>query len=83
MTRMAYMEVFSKRVSPSALQKREEFWRELVNEVKLLEQKACQYGIHLESLLKVINQKTPKSKTWREGEKQHLGQLLPYQWLFG
>uniref|UniRef100_A0A8U7ML44 Spectrin repeat containing nuclear envelope protein 2 n=1 Tax=Corvus moneduloides TaxID=1196302 RepID=A0A8U7ML44_CORMO len=52
MTRMAYMEVFSKRVSPAVLQKREEFWRELVNEVKLLEQKACQYGIHLESLLK-------------------------------
>uniref|UniRef100_A0A8U8BMT5 Uncharacterized protein n=1 Tax=Geospiza parvula TaxID=87175 RepID=A0A8U8BMT5_GEOPR len=52
MTRMAYMETFSKRVSPSVLQKREEFWRELVNEVKLLEQKACQYGIHLESLLK-------------------------------
>ncbi|XP_015486173.1 nesprin-2 isoform X3 [Parus major] len=52
MTRMAYMEVFSKRVSPSVLQKREEFWRELVNEVKLLEKKACQYGIHLESLLK-------------------------------
>ncbi|XP_005047765.1 PREDICTED: nesprin-2 [Ficedula albicollis] len=52
MTRMAYMEVFSTRVSPSVLQKREEFWRELVNEVKLLEQKACQYGIHLESLLK-------------------------------
>ncbi|OWK58801.1 Nesprin-2 [Lonchura striata] len=52
MTRMAYMEAFSKRVSPSVLQKREEFWRELVNEVKLLEQKACQYGIHLESLLK-------------------------------
>ncbi|KAL2304033.1 hypothetical protein Nmel_009323 [Mimus melanotis] len=52
MIRMAYMEVFSKRVSPSVLQKREEFWRQLVNEVKLLEQKACQYGIHLESLLK-------------------------------
>ncbi|XP_063015844.1 nesprin-2 isoform X4 [Melospiza melodia melodia] len=52
MTRMAYMEAFSKRVSPSVLQKREEFWKELVNEVKLLEQKACQYGIHLESLLK-------------------------------
>ncbi|RMB98642.1 hypothetical protein DUI87_24859 [Hirundo rustica rustica] len=52
MTRVAYMEAFSKRVSPSVLQKREEFWRELLNEVKLLEQKACQYGIHLESLLK-------------------------------
>ncbi|XP_066045092.1 nesprin-2 isoform X1 [Chamaea fasciata] len=51
-TRMAYMEAFSKRVSPSVLQKREEFWRELVNEVKLLEKKACQYGIQLESLLK-------------------------------
>lgn len=79
MTRMAYMEEFAKRVSPSVLQKREEFWRELVNEVKLLGQKACQYGIHLESLLKVINQKTPKSKTWREGEKLHLRQLLSYQ----
>ncbi|XP_017663044.1 PREDICTED: nesprin-2 isoform X1 [Lepidothrix coronata] len=52
MTRMAYMQAFSKRVSPSVLQKREEFWKELVNEVRLLEQKACQYGIHLESLLK-------------------------------
>ncbi|KAM9290997.1 nesprin-2 [Morus bassanus] len=52
MTHMAFMQVFSKKVTPSILQKREEFWRELVNEVKLLEQKACQYGIHLESLLK-------------------------------
>ncbi|XP_010138785.1 PREDICTED: nesprin-2-like, partial [Buceros rhinoceros silvestris] len=52
MTHMAFMQTFSKRVAPSILQKREEFWRELVNEVKLLEQKACQYGIHLESLLK-------------------------------
>ncbi|XP_027529961.1 nesprin-2 [Neopelma chrysocephalum] len=52
MTRMAYMQAFSKRVSPSVLQKREEFWKELVNEVRLLEQKACQYGIHLQSLLK-------------------------------
>ncbi|XP_063189611.1 nesprin-2 isoform X1 [Chroicocephalus ridibundus] len=52
MTRMAFMQAFSKKVTPSILQKREEFWRVLVNEVKLLEQKACQYGIHLESLLK-------------------------------
>ncbi|KAM9652315.1 nesprin-2 isoform 3-T5 [Morphnus guianensis] len=52
MTHMAFMQAFSKKVTPSILQKREEFWRELVNEVKLLEQKACQYGIHLESLLK-------------------------------
>ncbi|KAM6069250.1 nesprin-2 [Theristicus caerulescens] len=52
MTHMAFMQAFSKRVTPAVLQKREEFWRELVNEVKLLEQKACQCGIHLESLLK-------------------------------
>ncbi|KAM6073754.1 nesprin-2 [Chlamydotis macqueenii] len=52
MTRMAFMQTFSKKVTPSILQKREEFWRELVNEVKLLEQKACQCGIHLETLLK-------------------------------
>ncbi|XP_075568151.1 nesprin-2 [Pelecanus crispus] len=52
MTHMAFMQAFSQKVTPSILQKREEFWRELVNEVKLLEQKACQYGIHLDSLLK-------------------------------
>ncbi|XP_059675230.1 nesprin-2 [Gavia stellata] len=52
MTHMAVMHTFSKKVTPSILQKREEFWRELVNEVKLLEQKACQYGIHLQTLLK-------------------------------
>ncbi|XP_064368021.1 nesprin-2 isoform X2 [Dromaius novaehollandiae] len=51
MTHMAFMQMFSKKVAPPILQKREEFWRELVNEVGLLEQKACQYGIHLESLL--------------------------------
>lgn len=59
MTRMTFMQAFSKKVTPSILQKREEFWRELVNEVKLLEQKACQYGIHLESLLKVMSQNKP------------------------
>ncbi|XP_010191152.1 PREDICTED: nesprin-2-like, partial [Mesitornis unicolor] len=52
MTHMTFMQAFSKKVTPSILQKREKFWRELVNEVKLLEHKACQYGIHLESLLK-------------------------------
>ncbi|XP_014807094.1 PREDICTED: nesprin-2 isoform X2 [Calidris pugnax] len=52
MNRMAFMQVFSEKVTPCILQKREEFWRELVNEVKLLEQKARQYGIHLETLLK-------------------------------
>ncbi|NXI70462.1 SYNE2 protein, partial [Anseranas semipalmata] len=52
MTHMAFMQAFSKKVTPSILQKREKFWRELVDEVTLLEQKASQYGIHLESLLK-------------------------------
>uniref|UniRef100_A0A8C4XU42 Spectrin repeat containing nuclear envelope protein 2 n=1 Tax=Falco tinnunculus TaxID=100819 RepID=A0A8C4XU42_FALTI len=52
MIRLAFMQAFSKKVTPSILQKREEFWQELVNDVKLLEQKAIQYGIHLESLLK-------------------------------
>uniref|UniRef100_A0A8C2T2D1 Spectrin repeat containing nuclear envelope protein 2 n=1 Tax=Coturnix japonica TaxID=93934 RepID=A0A8C2T2D1_COTJA len=52
MTHMAFMQAFSKKVTPSVQQKREKFWRGLVNEVKLLEQKASQYGIHLESLLK-------------------------------
>lgn len=68
MTHMAFMQTFSKRVTPSILQKREEFWRELVNEVKLLEQKACQYGIHLESLLKVMTQTQSKS-WWEKGEQ--------------
>ncbi|XP_064317024.1 nesprin-2 [Phalacrocorax carbo] len=62
MTHMAFMQAFSKKVTPSILQKREEFWRELVNEVKLLEQKACQYGIHLESL----------SKEWMEFDDECL-----------
>ncbi|XP_009979284.1 PREDICTED: nesprin-2-like, partial [Tauraco erythrolophus] len=51
-THMAFMQAFSKRVTPFILQKREEFWRELVDEVKLLKQKAFQHVIHLESLLK-------------------------------
>ncbi len=52
MTHMAFMQAFSKKVTPSVLQKREKFWSGLVNDVRLLEQKASQYGIHLESLLK-------------------------------
>uniref|UniRef100_G1NLB5 Spectrin repeat containing nuclear envelope protein 2 n=1 Tax=Meleagris gallopavo TaxID=9103 RepID=G1NLB5_MELGA len=52
MTHMAFMQAFSKKVNPSVLQKRENFWTGLVNEVKLLEQKASQYGIRLENLLK-------------------------------
>ncbi|KAM8807307.1 nesprin-2 [Eudromia elegans] len=51
MTHMTFMQMFSKKVAPSILQKREKLWRDLVNEVRLLEQKACQYGIHLEGLL--------------------------------
>ncbi|NWX82754.1 SYNE2 protein, partial [Nothoprocta pentlandii] len=51
MTHMTFMQMFSKKVAPSILQKREKFWRDLVNEVRLLEQKACQYGILLEGLL--------------------------------
>ncbi|KAM6445512.1 nesprin-2 isoform 2-T3 [Rhynochetos jubatus] len=52
MTRMAFMQVFFKKVTPSIQQKKENFWGELVNEVSQLEQKACQSGTHLESLLK-------------------------------
>ncbi|XP_057272197.1 nesprin-2 isoform X1 [Pezoporus wallicus] len=61
-THMAFIQAFSKKVSPSILQNKEEFWRETVNEVTLLEQKACQYGIHLESLL----------KEWMEFEDEYL-----------
>ncbi|XP_075282973.1 nesprin-2 isoform X3 [Opisthocomus hoazin] len=52
MAHMAVMQTLSKKVTPSMPQKKEDIWRELVNEVKLLEQKACRYGIHLETLLK-------------------------------
>lgn len=67
MTHMAFMQAFSKKVTPSVLQKREKFWSGLVNDVRLLEQKASQYGIHLESLLKVMSQKKPTGTSWREG----------------
>lgn len=67
MTHMAFMQAFSKKVTPSVQQKREKFWRGLVNEVKLLEQKASQYGIHLESLLKVMSQKKPMVKAKGKG----------------
>lgn len=69
---MAFMQAFSKKVSPSILQKKEEFWKELVNEVKLLEQKACQYGIHLESLLKVMGLKKPQIKADGKEEKSYV-----------
>lgn len=68
MTHMAFMQAFSKKVNPSVLQKRENFWTGLVNEVKLLEQKASQYGIRLENLLKVMNQKKPTLKAEGRGK---------------
>lgn len=68
MTHMAFMQAFSKKVNPSVLQKREKFWRGLVNEVRLLEQKASQYGIHLEKLLKVMSQEKPTVKA--EGRRK-------------
>lgn len=67
MTHMAFMQAFSKKVTPSVLQKREKFWSGLVNDVRLLEQKASQYGIHLESLLKVMSQKKPTVQAERKG----------------
>ncbi|KAM6273721.1 nesprin-2-like [Porphyrio hochstetteri] len=50
-THMTFIQTFSEKVAPSILQKQEEFWRQLMNEVKLLEQKACEYAVHLQSLL--------------------------------
>uniref|UniRef100_A0A8C3ID28 Spectrin repeat containing nuclear envelope protein 2 n=1 Tax=Chrysemys picta bellii TaxID=8478 RepID=A0A8C3ID28_CHRPI len=43
---------YSKKVAPATLQKKEKFWTELVENVRSLEQKASQYGIRIESLLK-------------------------------
>lgn len=72
---MAFIQAFSKKVSPSILQNKEEFWREMVNEVALLEQKAYQYGIHLESLLKVMSRKKPRVKA---GGKKELHLRKPF-----
>lgn len=72
MTHMAFMQTFSKKVAPSVFQKKEEFWKELVDEVKSLEEKACQYGIHLETLLKVTSQKKPGVKAGGKKEKNCL-----------
>uniref|UniRef100_A0A674JVY0 Spectrin repeat containing nuclear envelope protein 2 n=1 Tax=Terrapene triunguis TaxID=2587831 RepID=A0A674JVY0_9SAUR len=43
---------YSKKVAPATLQKKEKFWTKLVEDVRSLEQKASQYGIRIESLLK-------------------------------
>ncbi|KAL8168820.1 UNVERIFIED_CONTAM: hypothetical protein K2H54_018495 [Gekko kuhli] len=48
---MLLVETCSKRVAPSLLQKREEFWKELAEEIKSLEQQAIQRGTQLESQL--------------------------------
>lgn len=52
---MLVVQSYSKKVTPATLQKKEKFWTELVEDVRSLEQKASQYGIHLESLLKVMD----------------------------
>ncbi|XP_030307946.1 nesprin-2 [Calypte anna] len=75
-THMSFMETFSKKVTPSILQKREEFWRELVNEVKLLEQKACHYGLHLETMLKEWMEFDDKCLAFNK-ELEALTSLLP------
>ncbi|XP_044871388.1 nesprin-2 isoform X3 [Mauremys mutica] len=49
---MLVVQSYSKKVAPATLQKKEKFWTELVEDVRLLEQKASQYGIRIESLLK-------------------------------
>lgn len=49
------MQTYSKKVAPAILQKKEKILTELVEDVRLLEQKASQYGIRLESLLKVMD----------------------------
>ncbi|XP_077180010.1 nesprin-2 isoform X2 [Paroedura picta] len=41
----------SKRTAPSLLQKREKFWKELVEKIKSLQQQAIRQGTHLERLL--------------------------------
>jgi len=72
MAHMAVMQTLSKKVTPSMPQKKEDIWRELVNEVKLLEQKACRYGIHLETLLKVRSQKERGVKAGGKKEKKYI-----------
>ncbi|XP_061468359.1 nesprin-2 isoform X2 [Rhineura floridana] len=50
-THMLLVQMCSKKVAPSLLQKREKSWNGLVEEVKSLEQQAIQHGAHLERLL--------------------------------
>ncbi|KAJ6658015.1 hypothetical protein lerEdw1_001674 [Lerista edwardsae] len=50
-THMLATQMFSKKVAPSFLQKKEKIWNELVEKVKSLEEQAAQYGAHLERLL--------------------------------
>nr|XP_056707200.1 nesprin-2 [Euleptes europaea] len=48
---MLLAETCSKRTAPSLLQTREKFWKELVEEIKSLDQQAVRHGTHLERLL--------------------------------
>lgn len=56
---MLATQMLSKKVAPSFLQKKEKVWNELVEKVKSLEERAVQYGAHLERLLQVR-----ESKQW-------------------
>ncbi|XP_074852445.1 nesprin-2 isoform X5 [Carettochelys insculpta] len=49
---MLVMQSYSKKVACATLLKKEKFWTQLVEDMRSLEQKASQYGTHLESLLK-------------------------------
>ncbi|KAM5245078.1 nesprin-2 isoform 4-T7 [Hipposideros larvatus] len=48
---MLLIQTYSNKMLPSLLQKKESFWAEQIKEVKLLEEKAHQCGIKLQSLL--------------------------------
>ncbi|XP_054826558.1 nesprin-2-like isoform X2 [Eublepharis macularius] len=48
---MLLVEMCSKRLAPFLLQKREQFWKELAEQIRSLEQQAVQHGTHLETLL--------------------------------
>ncbi|XP_062974204.1 nesprin-2-like [Elgaria multicarinata webbii] len=50
-THMLLVQMISKKVAPSILQKREKFWNELVEKIKSLEEQAVQHGAFLERLL--------------------------------
>lgn len=51
---MLLIQTYSNRMPPSLLQKKDTFWAEQIQEIKLLEQKSHQRGIKLQSLLQVL-----------------------------